>query len=116
MGMNASRQLVMKWGDAEGLACMAGSRNKLTVIDIDARGTEGERLLADVQRTSAKHASLSEPAAAASMRTIAMAVKAGRSAWTREGRSICSAAARLCCHLREVQRPSTKLFVAPSTI
>jgi hypothetical protein len=50
MGMNASRQLVMKWGDAEGLACMAGSRNKLTVIDIDARGTEGERLLADVQR------------------------------------------------------------------
>jgi hypothetical protein len=29
---------------------MAGSRNKLTVIDIDARGAEGERLLADVQR------------------------------------------------------------------
>jgi hypothetical protein len=50
MGMNASRQLAMKWGDAEGLACMAGSRNKLTVIDIDARGAEGERLLADVQR------------------------------------------------------------------
>jgi Bifunctional DNA primase/polymerase, N-terminal/Primase C terminal 1 (PriCT-1) len=50
MGMNASRQLAMKWGDAEGLACMAGSRNKLTIIDIDARGAEGERLLADVQR------------------------------------------------------------------
>jgi hypothetical protein len=50
MGMNASRQLAMKWGDAEGLACMAGSRNKLTVIDIDARGADGERLLADVQR------------------------------------------------------------------
>jgi hypothetical protein len=50
MGMNASRQLAMKWGDAEGLACMAGSRNKLTVIDIDARGAEGERLLAGVQR------------------------------------------------------------------
>jgi hypothetical protein len=50
MGMNASRQLVMKWGEAQGLACMAGSRNKLTVIDIDARGVEGERLLADVQR------------------------------------------------------------------
>lgn len=50
MGLPASRQLVMKWGDAEGLACMAGPRNKLTVVDIDARGAEGERLLADVQR------------------------------------------------------------------
>ena len=27
-----------------------GHRNRLTVIDIDARGAEGERLLADVQR------------------------------------------------------------------
>jgi hypothetical protein len=50
MGLRASRQLVMKWADAEGLACMAGRRNKITVIDIDARGAEGERLLADVQR------------------------------------------------------------------
>jgi hypothetical protein len=50
MGINASRRLAMKWGDAEGLACMAGHRNKLTVIDIDARGAEGERLLEDVQR------------------------------------------------------------------
>ena len=50
MGLPASRQLLMKWGEAQGLACMAGSRNKLTVIDIDARGAEGERLLADVQR------------------------------------------------------------------
>jgi hypothetical protein len=49
MGLPASRQLVMKWGDAEGLACMAGARNKITVVDIDARGAEGERLLADVQ-------------------------------------------------------------------
>jgi hypothetical protein len=39
----------MKWGDAEGLACLAGPRNKITVVDIDARGVEGERLLADIQ-------------------------------------------------------------------
>jgi hypothetical protein len=39
--------MVFKFPDADGLACMAGS---LTVIDIDARGAEGERLLADVQR------------------------------------------------------------------
>jgi hypothetical protein len=49
MGLPASRQLALKWGDAEGLACMAGPRNALTVVDIDARGAEGERLLADVQ-------------------------------------------------------------------
>jgi hypothetical protein len=49
MGLPASQLLALKWGDAEGLACMAGSRNRLTVVDIDARGAEGERLLADVQ-------------------------------------------------------------------
>lgn len=50
MGLRASRQLALKWGDAEGFGCMAGSHNRLTVVDIDARGAEGERLLADVQR------------------------------------------------------------------
>jgi hypothetical protein len=50
IGLPASRQLVMKGLDGDGLACMAGERNKLTVIDIDARGAEGERLLADAQR------------------------------------------------------------------
>lgn len=50
IGLPASRQLVMKGLDGDGLACMAGARNKLTVIDIDARGSEGERLLADAQR------------------------------------------------------------------
>jgi hypothetical protein len=49
MGLPASRQLALKWGDAAGIACMAGPRNRLTVVDIDARGAEGERLLADVQ-------------------------------------------------------------------
>jgi hypothetical protein len=49
MGLRASHQLVMKWGGAEGLACMAGARNRLTVVDVDARGAEGERLLADIQ-------------------------------------------------------------------
>jgi hypothetical protein len=49
MGLPASRQLVLKYPDAEGLACMAGPRNKLTVVDIDERGAKGERLLADVQ-------------------------------------------------------------------
>jgi hypothetical protein len=29
---------------------MAGARNRITVIDVDARGREGERLLSDVQR------------------------------------------------------------------
>jgi hypothetical protein len=116
MGMNASRQLVMKWGDAEGLACMAGSRKKLTVIDIDARGTEGEPLLADVQRDVGEARFIVRTGSGGFHAYYRMAVKAGRSAWTRGGRSICSAAARLCCHLREVQRPNTKLFAAPSTI
>ena len=49
MGLRASNQLVLKWGDAEGLACMAGPHNRITVVDIDARGAEGERLLADIQ-------------------------------------------------------------------
>ena len=49
MGMPASRQLRLKWGDAEGLACLAGPRNRITVVDVDARGVEGERLLADIQ-------------------------------------------------------------------
>ena len=35
MGLPASNQLVMKWGHAEGLACMAGPKNRLTVVDID---------------------------------------------------------------------------------
>jgi hypothetical protein len=50
MGLPASREMVLKFPDADGLACMAGHRNKITVVDIDARGAEGERLLADVQR------------------------------------------------------------------
>jgi Bifunctional DNA primase/polymerase, N-terminal len=49
MGLPASHQLVMKGLDADALACMAGQRNKLTLIDIDAQGSEGERLLADTQ-------------------------------------------------------------------
>jgi hypothetical protein len=40
----------MKGFDSDALACMAGGRNKLTVMDIDAHGAEGERLLADTQR------------------------------------------------------------------
>jgi hypothetical protein len=50
IGLPASRQLLMKGLDGDGLACMAGARNRLTVIDLDARGAEAERLLADVQR------------------------------------------------------------------
>jgi hypothetical protein len=51
MGLPASHQLVMKGFDGKGLACMAGQRNKLTVVDIDAHGHEGERLLEDAQYT-----------------------------------------------------------------
>ena len=51
IGLPASGQLVMKGLDGDGLACMAGERNKLTVIDIDAHGAEGERLLANMQCT-----------------------------------------------------------------
>lgn len=50
MGLPTSRQLALKYPDADGLACQAGARNKLTVIDVDARNAEGERLLADTQR------------------------------------------------------------------
>lgn len=47
MGLRASRQLPMKFPDADGLALMAGARNGITVIDIDARGAEADRMLAD---------------------------------------------------------------------
>jgi hypothetical protein len=50
MGLPASRQMVLRFPDAPGLAAMAGARNKFTIIDIDERGPAGERLLADVQR------------------------------------------------------------------
>ena len=50
MGLQASRQMALRFRDAPGLAAMAGARNRLTVIDIDECGAAGERLLADVQR------------------------------------------------------------------
>jgi len=50
MGLRASKQMLLRFPDAPGLAAMAGARNRFTVIDIDARGAAGERLLADVQR------------------------------------------------------------------
>src|SRR5215470_18436876 len=49
MGLPASHQLVMKGLDSDALACMAGPHNKLTILDIDADGANGERLLADAQ-------------------------------------------------------------------
>ena len=50
MGLPASKQMVLRFPDAPGLAAMAGARNRFTVVDIDERGAAGERLLADVQR------------------------------------------------------------------
>src|SRR5262245_32663634 len=49
MGLPASCQLVMKGLDSDALACMGGQRNRLTILDIDARGAKGERLLEDAQ-------------------------------------------------------------------
>src|SRR4051794_14046969 len=48
-GIKGSQELALKFPDADGLACMAGPKNKLTVVDVDAKGAEGERLLAEVQ-------------------------------------------------------------------
>jgi hypothetical protein len=50
MGLQASRQMALRFPDAPGLAAMAGARNRFTIVDIDDRGAAGERLLADVQR------------------------------------------------------------------
>jgi len=50
VGLRASKQMVLRFPDAPGLAAMAGARNKFTIVDIDERGPAGERLLADVQR------------------------------------------------------------------
>ena len=50
IGLPASAQLALKFLDATGLACMAGSRNKLTIIDVDGRGAEADRLMAEAQR------------------------------------------------------------------
>jgi Bifunctional DNA primase/polymerase, N-terminal len=49
MGLPASYQLVLKGLDGDAFACMAGQRNKLTILDIDAQGAKGEGLLADAQ-------------------------------------------------------------------
>jgi Bifunctional DNA primase/polymerase, N-terminal len=50
VGLKGSRQLALKFPDSNGLACMAGARNRLTIIDIDARGAEADRLAAEAQR------------------------------------------------------------------
>jgi hypothetical protein len=50
MGLSASRQIALKFPDADGLAFMAGAKSKITVIDIDARGAEADRLLSDAMR------------------------------------------------------------------
>jgi hypothetical protein len=50
MGLQASRQMALRFRDAPGLAAMAGARNRLTIVDIDERGAAGERLLAGTQR------------------------------------------------------------------
>lgn len=50
IGLPASRQMVFKGLNAPGIACMAGPRNKLTIIDIDAQGAEADRLMAEAQR------------------------------------------------------------------
>jgi bifunctional DNA primase/polymerase-like protein len=49
MGLPASHQLLIKGLDCDALACMAGPCNRLTILDIDAHGEKGERLLADAQ-------------------------------------------------------------------
>ena len=50
IGLRASQQLALKFIDTNGIACMAGARNWLTIIDIDARGAEADRLMAEAQR------------------------------------------------------------------
>ena len=49
IGLRASQQLALRFLDTNGLACMAGARNRLTLVDIDARGAEADRLTADAQ-------------------------------------------------------------------
>jgi hypothetical protein len=50
IGLRGSQQLALKFRDTNGIACVAGPRNKLTIIDIDARGAEADRLMAEAQR------------------------------------------------------------------
>jgi hypothetical protein len=50
VGLRGSQQLALKFLNTNGLACMAGRRNRLTVIDIDARGAEADRLTAEAMR------------------------------------------------------------------
>ena len=49
MGLQASRQMALRFPDAPGVAAMAGARNRLTIVDIDEHGPAADRLLADVQ-------------------------------------------------------------------
>lgn len=50
MGLPASWQIALKFPDADGLAFMAGTKSKITVVDVDARGAEADRLLSDAMR------------------------------------------------------------------
>jgi hypothetical protein len=47
IGLRGSQQLRLNLHDAAGIACTAGKRNRLTVLDIDAAGKDGERLFID---------------------------------------------------------------------
>jgi hypothetical protein len=52
MGLPASNRLAtqQRFANTPGLFTLAGERSGLTVGDVDAKGSEGERLLADIQR------------------------------------------------------------------
>jgi hypothetical protein len=47
--LDLSRQYAFKFTKAKGIACMAGARNRLLLIDVDARGADADRLAADAQ-------------------------------------------------------------------
>lgn len=49
IGLPASAELARKHPDASGFGCMMGPRTGLTIVDVDARGKEGERLLTTLQ-------------------------------------------------------------------
>jgi Bifunctional DNA primase/polymerase, N-terminal len=51
IGLKGSQQLALKFFDSNGIACVAGPRNRLTIIDIDARGAEADRIMSEAQCT-----------------------------------------------------------------
>src|SRR5262245_51224781 len=114
MGLPGSQQLVMKGLDSDALACMAGQRNKLTILDIDADGANGERLLADAQCAYGRSQFIVRTGSGGFHAYIDTTANPGGCDPIHANPSIYLAAVWWYCHHRAVHRAVTRLYTGIS--